>query len=50
MELEILFYRVLGPDNFVRGQGEGNFRDVNETDNTCKLGLLCLCRPGTVNN
>lgn len=38
MELEILFYRVLGPDNFVTGQGEGNFRDVNETDNTCKLG------------
>lgn len=36
MELENLFYRVLGPDNFVRGQGEGNFRDVNETDNTCK--------------
>lgn len=36
MELKILFYRVLRPDNFVRGQGEDNFRDVNETDNTCK--------------
>lgn len=39
MELEILFYCVLGLDNFVRGQGEGNFRDVNEIDNICKFGF-----------